>query len=123
MPMGSTSKVALDNEMQNAKAACATFRGEVKTFMKELDSTVTTLLNSGFQGEAADGFKDFYDNNVVAFMGDGGTFDNFLKMFDADGDGLFDSIEKALIGGTEGLDPSLGENNRNLGQSDGQSQQ
>ena len=44
-------------------------------------------------------------------------------MFDKEGDGLFDSIEKTLIGG-EGLDPSLGENNRNVGQSsDGQAAQ
>ena len=35
-------------------------------------------------------------------------------MFDKEGDGLLDSIEKTLIGG-EGLDPSLGQNNRTLG--------
>ena len=36
-------------------------------------------------------------------------------MFDNAGDGLFDSIEKALIIG-EGLDPSLGNNNKSIGQ-------
>ena len=122
MAMGSTSRVVLNDEMQKAKADCAAFRTEVKAFMQELDSTVTTLLSSGFQGEAANGFKEFYDKNVAAFMGDNGTFDQYLAMFDKEGDGLFDSIEKTLIGG-EGLDPSLGENNRNLGQSDGQTQQ
>lgn len=122
MAMGSTSRVVLNDEMQKAKADCAAFRTEVKTFMQELDSTVSTLLSSGFQGEAANGFKEFYDKNVAAFMGDNGTFDQYLAMFDKEGDGLFDSIEKTLIGG-EGLDPSLGENNRNLGQSDGQTQQ
>lgn len=122
MAMGSTSRVVLNDEMQKAKADCAAFRTEVKAFMQELDSTVTTLLSSGFQGEAANGFKEFYDKNVAAFMGDNGTFDQYLAMFDKEGEGLFDSIEKTLIGG-EGLDPSLGENNRNLGQSDGQTQQ
>ena len=80
-------------------------------------------LSSGFQGDAADGFKEFYDKNIKAFFDDGGTFDQYLAMFDKEGDGLFDSIEKTLIGG-EGLDPSLGENNRNVGQSsDGQAAQ
>ena len=51
-------------------------------------------------------------------METGGTFDQFLSMFDKEGEGLFDSIEKALIKG-EGLDPKLGENNRSLGQSEG----
>jgi len=121
MAMGSTSRVVLNDEMQKAKADCAAFRAEVKAFMQDLDSTVSTLLSSGFQGDAANGFKEFYDKNIAAFMGDNGTFDQYLSMFDKEGEGLFDSIEKTLIGG-EGLDPSLGENNRNLGQSDGQAQ-
>ena len=40
-----------------------------------------------------------------------------MAMFDQEGDGIFDSIEKALIN-QGGLDPSLGENNRNVGQSE-----
>lgn len=122
MAMGSTSRVVINDEMQKAKAECATFRSEVKTFMQDLDSTVSTLL-TGFQGEAANGFKEFYDNNVVAFMSDGGVFDQYLAMFDKEGEGLFDSIEKTLIGNKDGLDPSLGESNRNLGKSDEQAQQ
>ena len=123
MAMGSTSKVVISDEMQKAKTECQNFRSQVKTFAQELDTTITTLLSSGFQGDAADGFKEFYDKNIKAFFYDGGTFDQYLAMFDKEGDGLFDSIEKTLIGG-EGLDPSLGENNRNVGQSsDGQAAQ
>lgn len=119
MAMGSESKVVLDGEMQKAKQDCQAFRNEVATFMKDLDGTVSTLLN-GFKGEAATGFKEFYDKNIVAFFAQGGSFDQFMGMFDKEGDGLFDVIEKTLIGG-EGLDPALGENNRNIGQStDGQ---
>ena len=88
--------------------------------MQELESAVNTLLASGFKGEAANGFQDFYKNNIVAFFAQGGSFDQFIGMFDKDGEGLFDIIEKTLVGG-EGLDPSLGDNNRNIGQStDGQ---
>lgn len=120
MAMGSESKVVLDNEMQKAKQDCQTFRGEVASFVQELDATISTLLSSGFKGEAANGFRDFYNKNVVDFFANGGTFDQYIGMFDKDGEGLFDAIEKTLIG-SEGLDPSLGENNRNIGQSsDGQ---
>ena len=44
--------------------------------------------------------------------------DQFLSMFDKDGDGLFDSIEKALTIG-DGVDPALGDNNKSIGQSNG----
>lgn len=116
MAMGSESKVVLDGEMQKAKQDCQAFRGEVATLMGQLDTTVSTLLSSGFQGEAANGFKEFYDKNIVAFFAQGGTFDQYMGMFDKEGEGLFDTIEKTLMLGESALDPSLGENNRNLGQ-------
>lgn len=116
MAMGSESKVVLDGEMQKAKQDCQTFRGEVASLMQELDGTISTLLASGFQGEAANGFKEFYDKNVVAFFAQGGTFDQYMGMFDKEGEGLFDIIEKTLMLGESALDPSLGENNRSLGQ-------
>ena len=55
MAMGSTSKVVISDEMQKAKTECQNFRSQVKTFAQELDTTITTLLSSGFQGDAADG--------------------------------------------------------------------
>lgn len=120
MAMGTTSRVVLSDEMQKAKGVCNDFRATVASFVSDLDSTINTLLASGFQGEAANGFKDFYDKNIEAFFTAGGTFDQYLGMFDKEGEGLFDSIEKALVIG-EGLDPSLGENNRTIGQqSEGQ---
>lgn len=114
MAMGSTSRVVLNDEMQKAKNVCTSFRSYVAGVVSDLDSTVSTLLSSGFQGEAAEGFKDFYEKNVKAFFNAGSTFDQFLGMFDKEGEGLFDSIEKALVIG-EGIDPSLGQNNRSVG--------
>ena len=116
MSMGTTSRVVLNDEMQKAKGECQSFRSQVKSLAQELDSIINTLLSTGFQGEAADGLKQFYDNNIAAFLADGGTFDQYLSMFDKDGDGLFDSIEKALTIG-DGVDPALGDNNKNIGQS------
>jgi hypothetical protein len=114
MAMGSESKVILNNEMQKAKADFQQYRKDIGALVKELDSTVKTLLN-GFKGEAADGFIEYYNKNVVAFFEAAGTFDEVLGRFDKEGDGLFDVIEKRLITG-EGVDPSLGQNNRNVGQ-------
>ena len=115
MAMGSTERVVLNDEMQKAKSVCADFRSEVATFVSELESTIQTLFSAGFQGEAADGFKVFYDNNVAAFFAAGGTFDQFMSMFDKETDGLFDSIQNAFIN-QGGLDPTLGQNNKNIGQ-------
>lgn len=115
MAMGSESKVVLDNEMQTAKGDFATFRSEIAGLVGELDSVIATLLN-GFKGEAADGFSEFYKKNVTDFFAADGTFDQYMSMFDKEGEGLLDSIESALTG-KEGLDPSLGDNNRNVGSS------
>ncbi len=116
MAMGSTSKVALNDEMQKAKEVCTKFRATVTIFISNLDGVINTLCAAdSFSGEAAEGFKTFYNNNIKAFFAKGNTFDKYIGMFDNAGDGLFDSIEKALIIG-EGLDPSLGNNNKSIGQ-------
>ena len=116
MAMGTTERVALGNEMQAAKTVCADFRAKVKSFVNDLNGTISDLLSSGFQGEAANGFKAFYDKNIVDFFADGGTFDQYIAMYDREGDGLFDGIEKALTG-EGGIDSLLRDNNTSLRQS------
>lgn len=118
MAMGTTERVVLDGEMQVAKQKCAEFRATMQGYVKELEDCIATLLSDGFQGEAASGLKDFYDKYIGAFFAAGGTFDQYLAMFDKDGEGLFDGIEKAMIIG-EGIDPTLGQNNKSIGQSEG----
>ncbi|MEE0266065.1 MAG: hypothetical protein UD936_10615 [Acutalibacteraceae bacterium] len=121
MAMGSTNRVVLNDEMQKAKGVCDEYRATISTLVLELESKVFDLLSSGFQGEAANGFKDFFDNNIKAFFAQGATFDKFVGMFDKEAEGLFDSIEKALVIG-EGLDPTLGTNNRNVGKNNEQAE-
>ncbi len=116
MAMGTNDRVALDGEMQTAKQKCADYRAKVSTLLGTLKDTVDGLLADGFKGEAAEGFKDFYTKNIEAFFAANATFDQYIGMFDKEGDGLFDSIEKALTVG-EGVDPSLGQNNKSIGQS------
>ena len=116
--MGTTGKVVLNDEMQKAKTVCQAYRKEVQKIISQLEGTKSTLRANGFTGKAAEGFDVFYQKYVTEFFGDGGTFDQFLKAFDMDTTGLFDSIETALIK-PNGLDPTLGENNKNVGQSSG----
>lgn len=117
MAMGTTSKVKIDGEMQAAKQACTEYRTKISSLLTQLDSTVNGLLQSDFTGEAATAFQNFYKTNVFDFFsGENCTFDKYLSMFDKQDDGLFDSIEKALIK-DGGLDPSLAENNNSIGQS------
>lgn len=117
MAMGTNEKVVLDGEMQVAKQKCADYRAKISQLLGTLQSTVDSLLANGFTGEAADGFKEFYTKNIEAFFDANATFDQYIGMFDKEGEGLFDSIEKALTVG-EGVDPSLGQNNKSMGQSD-----
>ena len=116
MAMGSEEKVILDGEMAKAKSDCLEYRGQVAGLLNKLEGIMGTLA-AGFQGEAAKGFNDYYTNTIVGFFDT--TFDQFLGMFDKEGDGLFDAIQNAFLLGAEALDPSLGENNRSLGQSAG----
>jgi len=119
MAMGSTSKVVLSDEMTKAKGVCSDYRAKIAGLVQQVDEAVAALTTNGFQGEAADGFKEFYNSKVKSFFEAGNTFDKYLSMFDKPGEGLFDSIEKALTIG-EGLDPELGKNNRTVGQSNNQ---
>jgi uncharacterized protein YukE len=115
MAMGNTSRVVLNDEMQTAKTVCAEYRTKIASLVSTLGETVEGLLAQDFTGEAATGFKNFYTNNVAKFFEAGSTFDSYLAMYDKEGEGLFDSIEKALVVG-EGVDPALGENNNSIGQ-------
>ena len=115
MAMGTEAKVVLNNEMQEAKSICTEYRNKIDGLKGQLDSAVNELLKEdSFSGQAANGFKNFYQYNIVGFFTE--TFDKYIAMFDAQDSGLFDSIEKSLVTG-EGVDPALGENNNSIGQS------
>lgn len=112
--MGSEGQVVLNGEMQTAKAKFAAYRGTISGLVSELTDLVERIVNDGFSGQAGNGFKDFYTNNIQKFFEAGETFDKYIGSFDAEATGMLDQIEKALIN-EGGLDPSLGENNRNVG--------
>lgn len=114
MAMGNNEKVVLNGEMKVAKTHFAIYRDTLKKNQTALENAINNLFQ-GFQGQAADGFKEFYIKNVKPVFENGGILEQYLDMFDKDEEGLFDCIEKAFITGN-GVDPTLGANNRTIGQ-------
>jgi len=108
-----SGRIVLDSEMmENAKRHCNTYLEMFKTERTALENAMEALWD-GFQGEAADGFKVFYEERVLPVMQT--TVEQYLNMFAAENDGLFDVIKNTLVVG-EGVDPTLGSNNKNVGQ-------
>ncbi len=106
MAMGSTGTVNITVKMMtDIKDAVADYRTKTNALKDQLDSEVNGLIGSGFVGEAANGFKDFYTKNIVPANGEG--LEKLLNAIDDIAQGALD----ALPGGN-GLDDQLAEGNR-----------
>jgi uncharacterized protein YukE len=106
MAMGSTGTVNITPEMMNnALQAVQDYRTTSNNLHTRLSETVTNLIPSSFSGNAAEGFKFFYDNQIEPVVG-------------ADLKSLLDSLEQIFnetlkaIPGENGLDDELGNGNR-----------
>jgi uncharacterized protein YukE len=74
MAMGSTGTVNITPEMmRNALQVIENYRANTNNLHTQLSDTVNTLLSSSFSGNAADGFKYFYDNSIEPAVGEGLT--------------------------------------------------
>lgn len=106
MAMGSTGTINLSVKMfTDIKDAVSEYRTTTNNLKEQLESEVTGLVGSGFVGEAANGFKDFYTKNIVPVNGEG--LENLLKAIDEIAQGAMDAIP-----GGNGLDDQLAEGNR-----------
>lgn len=106
MAMGTTGTVNITPEMmKNALKVIEDYRKDTGNLHTQLGDTVTTLLSSSFSGNAADGFKTFYDKNIEPAVGEGLT-----KLLDA----LQQIVEETLkaIPDIDGLDDQLAEGNK-----------
>lgn len=105
MSMGSTGTVNISAKMmEDIKAAVSTYRATAKTLQDNLDGEVNGLVGVNFVGAAADGFKSFYNKNIVPANGEG--LEKLLKAIDD----IADATLKA-IPGAGGLDDQLSEGN------------
>lgn len=105
MAMGSTGTVNITVKMMtDIKDAVDAYRTKADSLAAELQEEVTRLLSENFSGAAAEGFKSFYENNILPANKDGLT--NLLKAIDDIAQSTLDAIP-----GGGGLDDQLGEGN------------
>lgn len=107
MAMGSTSTVNITPEMMNnALNVISDYRTKTVDLHTQLSDTVTTLIPGNFSGNAADGFKIFYENKIEPAVGEGLTklLDSLQKMCE----GILEAIPKDSVG----LDDLLAEENK-----------
>lgn len=106
MAMGSTGTVNITQKMMtDIMNAVSDYRGKAKSLQERLDSEVKSLIPGNFSGAAAQGFEDFYKNNIATANGEG--LDNLLKAIDDIAQSTLDAIP-----GGSGLDDQLADGNR-----------
>jgi len=107
MAMGNTSTVNVTPEMMNnALNVISDYRTKTVDLHTQLSDTVTTLIPGNFSGNAADGFKIFYENKIEPAVGEGLTklLDSLQKMCE----GILQAIPQDSVG----LDDQLAEENK-----------
>lgn len=110
MAMGSTGTINISAKMlTDIKQAVTDYKAKTDALKTQLDGEVTGLVGTGFVGEAANGFKDFYTNNIVPVVNEEGLG----KLLDAI-DQIADSTLQALPG-AQGVDEQLASGNRSGG--------
>lgn len=106
MSMGSTGIVNITQQMMaDVKNAVSDYRTRAKALQERLEGEVNGLIPSNFSGAAADGFKVFYNKNIVPANGEGLT-----KLLDVI-DEIAQSTLDAIPGGS-GLDDQLATENQ-----------
>ena len=109
MQMGSTGTVNITQQMMNdVLSAVSEYREKSTALYNKLTETVNGLVPSGFSGAAADGFKAFYNNNIVPAVDEG--LKQLLKAIDDMAKGVLEAIP-----GGNGLDDQLADGNKQTG--------
>ena len=104
MAMGSTGTVNVTPEMiRSALSAINQYETTVKSLYSKLDSTMSELIPGNFSGSAAQGFKQFFDENITESTG----VSQIIKLLREIVNGISDAIPKD----GDGLDDQLAEQN------------
>ena len=94
----------------NASSAVDTYVTTATALYQELNTLITTLTTSNFQGDAADGFKEFFNNKATPILVDSLTAPN--TSLTAGIKTMLDNISTSLL---DQVDVQLGEGNRTAG--------
>lgn len=96
--------------IKNATDTVDTYITSVNSYYEELAAVVNTLIGTNFSGDAANGYKVFFDTQVKPALTDNLTAPANSLMVSIKG--ILDSIDKQLL---DTIDPQMGENNSNPG--------
>lgn len=108
--MGSTGTVNISKAMMVAAAkAVDDYQTAINGLNTRLQEEISGLIPSSFSGDAAEGFKSFYNDNIVPNTGE-----NLTKMLDSL-KGICDSVKAQIPGDEQGVDAQLGQGNKNPG--------
>lgn len=106
MSMGSTGTVNITAKMMaDVREAVADYRTKTASLKEQLEGEINNLVGTDFVGEAANGFKDFYNKNILPAIGEG--LANLLTAID----NISQNIEDSIPGG-QGVDEQLASGNR-----------
>jgi len=107
MAMGNTGTVNITPEMmRNALNVISEYRTSSDALHTQLTETVTGLIPGSFSGNAADGFRFFYDESIEPAVGDGLT-----KLLDTLQQ-ISEETLKAIPEDSIGLDDQLADGNK-----------
>lgn len=110
--MGSTGTVNISKAMMDAAVqAINDYQTAITGLNGRLQSEIDGLIPSSFSGSAAQGFHDFYENNICPNVGE-----NLTKMLGSLKD-ICDSVKAQIPGDEQGVDEQLGQGNKNPGSS------
>ena len=99
------------NNITNSKAAITAYRTACDAEFEKIKSTITTLIgeNAGFLGDAANGYKAFFDQITPGLTSQlTGTSDSITSMLES----LLTAVSQML----DPVDPQLKTANENAGQ-------
>lgn len=109
MAMGSTGTVNLSVKMfEDIKAAVEEYKIATDALKSDLEGEINSLVGKDFTGSAADGFKNFYINNIMPANGEG--LSKLLQAINEIADAAMEAIP-----GPDGLDDQLAEASNNAG--------
>lgn len=96
--------------VESAKDAVNSYVTTVGGLNEELQEIINTLTSANFNGEAANGYNDFYTSKVIPaitenLIAQGNSLTASIKS-------MLDNIQQQLL---NTIDPQLGEQNRNPG--------
>ena len=90
----------------NAKDAVSAYTGTTSTLYSDLQSAIATLTGQNFNGDASNGYSDFFQSKVTPAL-----TENLTSLTNSI-NSMLDSIQAQLL---DSVDPQLGETNRNPG--------